>query len=93
MNNSNDCKELVGTIIVSLLLIFLIFSCSSNIVSHDFDESLHGHTYICVNGEEYKIEDIEASDVKWGCDQPNTITLYMKDGTVVYTQSGAYTVK
>ena len=27
------------------------------------------------------------------CDQPNTITLYMKDDTVVYTQSGAYTVK
>jgi hypothetical protein len=93
MNNSNDCKELVGTIIISLLLIFLIFSCSSNIVSHDFDESLHGHTYICVNGEEYKIEDIEASDVKWGYDQSNTITLYMKDGTVIYTQSGAYTVK
>lgn len=93
MNNSNDCKGLAGTIIISLLLIFLIFSCSSNIVSHDFDESLHGHTYICVNGEEYKIEDIEVSDVKWGCDQPNTITLYMKDGTVIYTQSGAYTVK
>lgn len=93
MNNLNNCKELVGTIIVSLLLIFLIFSCSSNIVSHDFEESLHGHTYICVNGKDYKIEEIEASDVKWGCDQPNTITLYMKDGTVIYTQSGAYTVK
>lgn len=93
MNNSNDYGSLVGTIIVSFLVIFLLFSCSSNIVSHDFEESLHGHTYICVNGEEYKIEDIEASDVKWGCDQPNTITLYMKDGTVVYTQSGAYTVK
>ena len=93
MNNSNDGIGFVGTIVVCLLLIFLVFSCSTNMVSHDFDESLQGHTYICVNGEEYKIEDIQSTDVKWGCDQPNTITIYMKDGTVIYTQSGAYTVK
>ena len=93
MNNSNDGKGLVGTIVVCLLLTFLIFSCSNNMVSHDFDKSLQGHTYICVNGEEYKIEDIQSADVKWGCDQPDIITLYMKDGTVVYTQSGTYTVK
>ena len=93
MNNSNDGKGLVGTIVVCLLLVFLVFSCSNNMVSHDFDESLQGHTYICINGEKYKIEDIQSTDVKWGCDQPNTITIYMKDGTVIYTQSGAYTVK
>lgn len=86
-------QGLAGTIIVSLLLIFLTFSCSSSIINRNFDKSLQGHTYICVNGAEYKIEDIQSTEAKWGCDQPNTITLYMKDGTVVYTQSGAYTVK
>lgn len=93
MNNSNDTGLLIGPIVVSLLLIFFTYSCSNNRVSKNFDKSLRGHSYICVNGEEYKIEDIQSTDVKWGYNQPDTITLYMKDGTVVYAQSGAYTVK
>jgi hypothetical protein len=93
MSNSNDAGMVIGPIVVSLLLIFFTFSCSNNRVGKNFDKSLRGHTYICVNGEEYKIEDIQSTDVKWGYNQPDSITLYMKDGTVVYAQSGAYTVK
>lgn len=93
MNNSNDTGMVIGPIIVSLLLIFLTFSCSNSHANKNFDKSLRGHTYIYVNGEEYKIEDIQSTDVKWGYNQPDTIILYMKDGTVVYAQSSAYTVK
>jgi hypothetical protein len=93
MNNSNDTGMIIGPIIISLLLTFLILLCSNSHANKNFDKNLRGHTYIYVNGEEYKIEDIQSTDVKWGYNQPDTITLYMKDGTVVYAQSNAYTVK
>jgi uncharacterized protein YxeA len=72
-------KEVIVTIIILLLIIFALFSCSSSLKEQEIKQ----FNTIVIDGTEYSTTDIKS--VFLSNRESNTLKITFNDGTTVYT--------
>ena len=72
-------KELIVTIIILILILFALFSCSNSLK----EQEIKKFNTIVIDGIEYSTTDIEA--VLISNHESNTLKITFNDGTTVYT--------
>lgn len=92
----DDIKAILGSIVIIGLMIgfiILFVSCEEHVQEDEFRKEILQYSIIIINGEEYKVKEIEQIKVECAPYRNDVYTIYLEDGTKISFMEGGYTLK